>query len=107
MSFTYPNGPKIFDSVDLGVWMDSRIAIVGPNGCGKSTLLSLMTGDLEPTSGEVRRNPRLRIGRYSQHFVDTLPLDKTPVAFLQSVAAAHDDVPMQQVPGKHDAPNFA
>ena len=32
-----------------------RIGIIGPNGCGKSTLIKLLVGDLEPTSGEIRR----------------------------------------------------
>lgn len=55
-----PNHPIIFDKVDFGIDMDSRICIVGPNGAGKSTLLKLLTGELAPTKGDVRRNPRLR-----------------------------------------------
>ena len=47
-----------------------RISIVGPNGIGKSTLVKLIEGELTPLEGEVRRNQRLRIGKYSQHFVD-------------------------------------
>lgn len=39
--------------------MSSRVAIVGPNGVGKSTFLKLLTGDLEPKIGEVRKNHRL------------------------------------------------
>lgn len=50
--------------------MTSRVTVVGPNGIGKSTLLKLITGELHPISGEVRRNNRLRLGIYSQHFVD-------------------------------------
>jgi ATP-binding cassette subfamily F protein 1 len=34
-----PKHPVIFDKVDFGIDMDSRICIVGPNGAGKSTLL--------------------------------------------------------------------
>jgi ATP-binding cassette subfamily F protein 1 len=64
--------------------MQSRVSMVGPNGVGKSTLLSLILGDLNPTAGDVRRNHRLRIGRYNQHFVDVLPMDKTPVSYLQT-----------------------
>lgn len=39
--------------------MSSRVAIVGPNGVGKSTFLKLLTGDLEPQQGEVKKNHRL------------------------------------------------
>mmetsp|Transcript_2055 Transcript_2055/g.2910 ORF Transcript_2055/g.2910 Transcript_2055/m.2910 type:complete len:1030 (+) Transcript_2055:280-3369(+) len=75
--------PVIFDEVDFGIDMDSRICVVGPNGAGKSTLLKLMTGELEATRGETKRNPRLRMGIYNQHFVDRLPMSKTPVEFLR------------------------
>lgn len=39
-------------------------------------------GDLEPTSGESRRSPKLRVGRYNQHFVDALSMDVNPVEYL-------------------------
>ncbi len=75
--------PVIFDHIDFGIDMDSRICVVGPNGAGKSTLLKLLTGEVNPTTGDVRRNPRLRMGIYNQHFVDRLPMDKTPVEHLR------------------------
>lgn len=78
-------GPQLFTEVEFGVDTDSRIAIVGPNGVGKSTFLNLMTGFLEPTEGSVERNRHLRIGRYNQHFVDKLPVDKTAVDFLRDM----------------------
>ena len=78
-----PKTPVIFDEIDFGIDMDSRICVVGPNGAGKSTLLKLLTGEINPTRGEVRRNPRLRMGIYNQHFVDRLPMDKTPVEHLR------------------------
>ena len=78
-----PKHPIIFDKIDFGIDMDSRICVVGPNGAGKSTLLKLLTGEVKPTTGDVRRNPRLRMGIYNQHFVDRLPMQKTPVEHLR------------------------
>ena len=45
--------------------------------------MKLLTGEIYPTKGDVRRNPRLRMGIYNQHFVDRLPMDKTPVEHLR------------------------
>ncbi|MEV8324196.1 ABC-F family ATP-binding cassette domain-containing protein [Kitasatospora sp. NPDC056731] len=41
--------------VDLTVRGPERIALTGPNGAGKSTLLRLLSGDLTPEGGDVRR----------------------------------------------------
>ncbi|KAF2565777.1 hypothetical protein F2Q70_00026823 [Brassica cretica] len=83
VSFCYPDRPDFkLSDVDVGIDMGTRVAIVGPNGAGKSTLLNLVAGDLVPTEGEVRRSQKLRIGRYSQHFVDLLTMDETPVEYL-------------------------
>jgi branched-chain amino acid transport system ATP-binding protein len=40
--------------VSLKVAQGERRAIIGPNGAGKTTLFNVLTGELEPTSGEVR-----------------------------------------------------
>jgi ATP-binding cassette subfamily F protein 1 len=37
---------------------------------------------LEPTQGEFRKSHKLRIGRYSQHFVDILQMDESAVEYL-------------------------
>jgi len=60
VKFKYPTaGDYIFENIEFGIDMDSRVAIVGPNGVGKSTFLNLLTGVLEPTKGEWRKNHRL------------------------------------------------
>ncbi|XP_009366245.1 ABC transporter F family member 4-like [Pyrus x bretschneideri] len=83
VSFSYPNREDFrLSGVDVGIDMGTRVAIVGPNGAGKSTLLNLLAGDLVPSEGEVRRSQKLRIGRYSQHFVDLLTMGETPVQYL-------------------------
>ncbi|XP_008793658.3 ABC transporter F family member 4-like [Phoenix dactylifera] len=83
LSFSYPNREDFrLSNVDVGIDMGTRVAIVGPNGAGKSTLLNLLAGDLVPTEGEVRRSQKLRIGRYSQHFVDLLTMEENAVQYL-------------------------
>jgi ATPase subunit of ABC transporter with duplicated ATPase domains len=66
----------------LNLDCDSKVAIVGPNGAGKSTLVNMILGELEPTSGEIYRNPHLRIAKFSQHFVDQLTMTDTPVEYI-------------------------
>lgn len=81
-SFNYPDQPPLFKNVEFGLDMDSRIAIVGPNGVGKSTFLGLLMGDLEATSGEMRKNARLNIGRFDQHSGEHLTADESPTEYL-------------------------
>jgi ABC transporter len=53
-SFKYADHlPNVFTDIDIGFYLDSRVALVGPNGVGKSTLMKLMAGDLKETDGEV------------------------------------------------------
>lgn len=44
---------EIIRGVDLQVQTGERVAIIGPNGAGKSTLFNLISGRLEPSSGEI------------------------------------------------------
>src|SRR5205085_802823 len=38
--------------ISFGIEARERVAIIGPNGAGKSTTLKILSGILEPTSGE-------------------------------------------------------
>jgi len=87
VSFSY-SGKKedhLYEKLELGVDLDSRIALVGPNGAGKSTLLKLMLQEIEPTEGEMKRSGKLRIGHYNQHSEAVLDLQKTPLQFLKDL----------------------
>lgn len=45
-----------------------RIGFVGPNGSGKTTLMKIITGALQPDSGEVVVGQTIKIGYYTQEF---------------------------------------
>ncbi|EGZ20582.1 ABC transporter ABCF family [Phytophthora sojae] len=85
VSFGYPNCPVLYSGVEMGLDLDSRVALVGANGTGKTTLLKLITGDLVPVAGNVRPHSKLRIARFSQHFVDVLDLEKSPLEYFRSL----------------------
>lgn len=44
---------EIIRGANLAVTAGERIGVIGPNGAGKSTLFNLISGRLQPTSGEV------------------------------------------------------
>jgi ATP-binding cassette, subfamily F, member 2 len=74
---------NLYENLDLGIDMDSRTALVGPNGVGKSTLLRLMTGKLSPSGGVVNRHTHLKMGLYSQHSAEQLDLTKSALDFVR------------------------
>lgn len=55
-----PPQPCIYNNLEFGIDLDTRVALVGPNGAGKSTLLKLLTGEVRrpvgrgPSEGEGR-----------------------------------------------------
>ncbi|EJK60424.1 hypothetical protein THAOC_19229, partial [Thalassiosira oceanica] len=62
VSFGYPNCEPLYTDVNFGVDLDSRVALVGPNGAGKTTLVKLMSGELQPSMGDIRPHGHLKIG---------------------------------------------
>ncbi len=58
----------ILDKASLSVHEGDRIGLVGRNGAGKSTFLKIISGLLQPDSGEVAKRKNLVIGFLSQEF---------------------------------------
>ncbi len=47
---------EIIRGASIAINAGERIAVIGPNGAGKSTLFNLISGRLEPTSGDIFLN---------------------------------------------------
>ena len=47
------SGQPLFSHVDLQFTKGNCYGIIGANGAGKTTFLRILSGDLEPTTGEV------------------------------------------------------
>ncbi|MBF2097181.1 MAG: ATP-binding cassette domain-containing protein [Gloeomargaritaceae cyanobacterium C42_A2020_066] len=57
ISKVYPTskGPyTVLEDIDLTVYNGEFICVIGHSGCGKSTLLNMVSGFVQPSSGEVR-----------------------------------------------------
>ncbi|MEH6470130.1 MAG: zinc ABC transporter ATP-binding protein ZnuC [Halopseudomonas sp.] len=88
-------GRSILANINLQLEAEKIVTLIGPNGSGKSTLVRLLLGLLKPDSGQVSRQPRLRIGYMPQklHIDATLPL--TVRRFLQ-LAGRYQETELQQ-----------
>lgn len=82
VGFAYPGRKQLYHSLNFGLDLNSRVALVGPNGAGKSTLMKLMCGDLEATEGEVTRHHHLRIARFHQHLTEQLDLSVSAIEWM-------------------------
>ncbi|MCE2594815.1 ABC-F family ATPase [Motilimonas cestriensis] len=56
----------LFENVNVKFGEGNRYGLIGANGCGKSTLMKILGGDLEPSSGNVSKEPNERIGKLKQ-----------------------------------------
>ncbi|XP_022140426.1 ABC transporter F family member 1 [Momordica charantia] len=100
VTFGYTPDNLIYKNLDFGVDLDSRIALVGPNGAGKSTLLKLMTGDLVPLDGMVRRHNHLRIAQFHQHLAEKLDMELPALQFMMKEYPGNEEEKMRAAIGK-------
>ena len=63
------NGQALFKNVDLKFLEGNCYGVIGANGAGKSTFLRILSGDLEPSGGEVIMDAKNRMSVLKQdHF---------------------------------------
>ncbi len=56
----------LFDKINIKLDPGKRYGLIGANGAGKSTFLKILSGEIEPTDGEVQIQPGARLGVLSQ-----------------------------------------
>ena len=75
----------IINKVKITFRPGDRIGLLGVNGAGKSTFVKSLKGDLQLLQGNKTEGKNLKIGYFSQHQVDDLMLDKSPIDHLVKV----------------------
>ena len=84
--FTYPGAAKPqLTGVTVKCSMASRVACVGANGAGKSTMIKLLTGEMKPTRGSVKKHPNCRFAYVAQHAFHHIEqhLEKSPNEYIR------------------------
>jgi len=66
VGLSFGDAPPVIRDFSVRVQRGDRIGIIGPNGCGKTTLIKLLVGQLQPTSGLVKRGTKLEVAYFDQ-----------------------------------------
>lgn len=75
----------IISNFDYNILRNARIGVVGKNGIGKSTLLNIISGKMNPDSGEVIVGPTVKIGYFSQTGED-MDLSLRVIDYIRGIA---------------------
>ena len=99
---------KILDGITFQVDTGERVGLLGKNGAGKTTLFRLLTGELEPDSGQIVIAAGRRIGLISQ--IPVYPAgytveDVLDSAFerMQALKAEMDELTDRMAKGESDS----
>ena len=85
-----PSAKTIVEDLSFLITNGVRVGLVGPNGSGKTTILRMLTGELQPTAGEIKKAAFLKTVYFSQ----TRELDEA-VTLRRALAPDSDSVVYQ------------
>ena len=77
----------LFEDVSVKFTNGNRYGLIGANGCGKSTFMKILGGDLDPSGGNVSKDPHERIGKLKQ---DQFSYES--YAVIDTVIMGHDEL---------------
>src|SRR3954454_4849714 len=82
----------LFDKINLTIYENERIGLIGANGSGKTTLFKILTGEMSPDSGNASIGRSVRVGYLSQDPVfdpANSVIDEAELAFAALHQLAH------------------
>lgn len=59
-------GEYLFEEITFRLGAGDRVGLIGKNGAGKSTMLKILSGELEPDTGQIATDKDLKIGFLKQ-----------------------------------------
>ncbi|MEZ9329472.1 ABC-F family ATPase [Vibrio breoganii] len=57
----------LFENISVKFGEGNRYGLIGANGCGKSTFMKILSGELEPSGGNVSYDPNERVAKLNQN----------------------------------------
>jgi ATP-binding cassette subfamily F protein 3 len=90
----YTGCPPVLSSVNLHVAAGDRLGLLGVNGAGKSTLVKALASGSTVLQGERIVHRDTRIGYFTQHQMDLLQPELSPLDHIQ---AQHPDLREQEL----------
>ncbi|RZK48704.1 MAG: ABC transporter ATP-binding protein [Pedobacter sp.] len=94
---SYPN-VEILKNADAIIEKGDKIALIGANGKGKSTLLRIIAGT-ENFEGKCETGHNVTTTFFAQHQLESLHLDNSILAELQSFAPRHTETELRSLLG--------
>ena len=77
----------LFENISVKFSDGNRYGLIGANGCGKSTFMNILSGELEPSAGNVSISPNDRVGKLNQ---DQFAFEEYSV--LDTVIMGHEEL---------------
>ena len=69
--------PPLIDHLDLVIEPNERVCLIGRNGAGKSTLMKIITGQVTPDEGSIKRASGVKVAQLEQ----SVPQDTSGTVF--------------------------